>query len=111
MPNLLDGWFKIDIGEAAFYAVFGLLFVVVGITLLVLIFTLLGMVMKKAGARKSKPKPKKGAEKAEATPVAEQADKEGVTPELIAVITAAIAAQMESENTPCEFVVRRIRKL
>ena len=111
LTNLLS-WFKYDVGEGAFDAVFGFLFVFCGITLLVLIFTLLGLCMKKFNARKPRQKrAKKNQTKEEEKPAEKPVVSEGITPELVAVITAAIAACYESENTPCEFVVRRIKKL
>ncbi len=40
--NLLDGWFQFPVGDAAFYAIFGFMFVFLGITLLIVILTCLG---------------------------------------------------------------------
>lgn len=111
---LLDGWFKLDPGEGAFYAVFGFIFVFVGIALLIGILTLLGIVMTKLGKRRerkenasaqreqvpSAPLPGKGIE----------AD-EGISPETVAAITAALAVCLQQERQKCEFVVRRIKKL
>lgn len=113
MLNLLDGWFKINLGDAAFYAVFGFLFVFVGIVLLILIFTLLGFIMKKVNARQKKERKPKRKEVVVAdntvSPVSEPTD--GISPELVAVITAAVASCLEQENAQCDFVVRRIKKL
>lgn len=108
--NLLDGWFKINLGEGAFYAAFGFIFVFLGITLLVVLFTLLGLGMKKFNARKprqKKVKRKKGEKILAEAPKPE----EEISPETVAVISAAIAAYYERENVPCDFVVRRIKKL
>lgn len=107
LTNLLDGWFKYDVGEGAFMAVFGLLFVVVGITLLVLIFAALGKIM--SAVNKKKAKKAELSEKPERT-VSEKAE-EGISPEIVAVISAAVSAYYEGENVPCDFVVRRIKKL
>ncbi len=115
MLNGLLSWFHFDVGEAAFYAVFGFIFVFIGIALLVIVFTLLGLVMKKANGRKPKQKnrTKKTGVKAEAE--AEDTGKtsalEEIPSETIAVISAAIAAYYEGENIPCDFIVRRIKKL
>lgn len=113
MLNLLD-WLKIPIGDATFYAIFGFLFVFLGIVVLILIFTLLGLVMKKINTRKAKPKKAKSQEKervpVEAQPIL-QAESTEIPPEVIAVITAAIAACLESENATCDFVVRRIKRI
>lgn len=106
--NLLDGWFKLDVGEGAFYALFGFLFVFCGIVLLVLFFTALGKGMKEV----QKPRLRRK-RKGEELPVPKQpiVSEEGVTPELVAVISAAIAAYYEDENVKCDFVVKRIKKL
>ena len=107
LVSLFENWPKYDIGTGAFMAIFGFLFVFVGIVLLILIFTGLGKIMsirnERAGKKEKKP----------ATPKKDTGDKvaEGVTPELVAVLTAAIAAYYEDENVQCDFVVRRIKKL
>ena len=100
--NLL-AWFQFNVGEGAFYAVFGLLFVVLGITLLVLIFTALGAIMKKVGA-------KKGKAKSAPAPAAKPEIEEGIPPEVVAAIMAAVTAYYSEEPRKCEFVVRRIKK-
>lgn len=109
LMNLLDGWFKMDVGEGAFYAAFGFVFVFLGITLLILFFTLLGKLMDVINKKKvkkaelilpaEKPKEKK----------AEESD--GISPEVAAVISAAIAAYYEGSVSKCDFVVKRIRKI
>jgi len=108
MSNLL-AWFKFPIGEGAFFAGFGFVFVFAGIALLVVLFTLLGLVMKKINARKPRKKKVKGEK---SVPAEESAKtEEEISPEVVAVITAAIAAVYEGEKVKCDFVVRRIRKL
>ena len=111
LMNLLDGWFKIDVGEGAFYSVFGFIFVFLGITLLIAIFTVLGLIMKKVNAREKTSKKEKGvtspAPAVKKAPVAE----EGLSPEIIAVISAAIAAYYEGTKEKCDFVVRRIKRI
>ena len=116
MHSNLLAWFKIDLGEGAFDAVFGFLFVFLGIAFLVGIFTLLGLIMKKVNARRPKQKKVKHGKTIETPPKESiDAEEETLSPEIIAVITAAIAAvyeaEYESENIPCDFVVRRIKKL
>lgn len=106
MWNLLDSWFKINLGEGAFYAVFGFLFVVAGIALLVGIFTLLGFIMKKRGQAKENQVGERTSE-VDALPGRE----EGISPETVAVIAAALAAYYEAAPQKCDFVVRRIRRL
>lgn len=104
--NLLDGWFQYDLGEGAFYAVFGFVFVFIGITILILLFMGLGKIMESVNQRK-----KNKSVKAEPAVSSAAAQEEGVSPEVVAVITAAIAAYYEKEQTKCEFVVKRIRKI
>ena len=106
MTALLDPWFKMDVGEGAFYALFGLVFVIVGIALLVLILMFIGFVMKKLNARKAET-PSVSA----ALPPQERADDDGVSPEIVAAITAALMCYYQRENTKCDFVVRRIKRL
>ncbi len=107
MLNLLDGFFKFDLGEGAFYAVFGLLFVFAGIALLIGIFTLLGFVMKKGNARKSGGARERTSAVGSVLPERE----EDVPPETVAVIAAALAAYYEAAPQKCDFVVRRIKRL
>ena len=113
LVNLLDGWFKLDIGEGAFYSVFGFIFVFLGITLLIAIFTVLGLIMKKVNAREKKPKEVKGkaAEKRPTPAPQAPVSEEGLSPEIIAVISAAIAAYYEGTKEKCDFVVRRIKRI
>lgn len=110
MINNLLVWFKFDVGEGAFYALFGFLIVFTGIVILILLFTALGKIMKQANKPRSLRKRKK--EESEEAPSAEAAViEEGITHELVAVISAAIALYYEGENVKCDFVVKRIRKL
>ena len=115
MLNLLDGWFKINPGDAAFYALLGFVFVFLGITVLILIFTLLGFIMKKITAKRERKQDEKrrkqSAQISEEPSALPEQSEEGITPELIAILTAAVAACMSEEKSTCEFVVRRIKKL
>lgn len=112
MTSCLLDWFRFDVGEGAFYALFGFLIVLAGIIILILLFTALGKIMEQVNKPHKQRKPRKSKKKkGEASEeVIEQAE-EGITPEIIAVISAAIAAVYESENVKCDFVVKRIRKL
>ena len=112
MLNLLEPWFKMPFGDAAFYAGFGFLFVFCGIAILILIFTLLGLLMKKIGNRKPKAKKQKQSKTPENAAQSPAIDGEGeLSPQLVAAITAAVAACLEGERSSCDFVVRRIKKL
>ena len=107
MLNLL-AWFKFDVGEGAFYAVFGFLFVFLGIALLAAICTRHGLITKKVNARK--PRVKKG-KKPQTETVAATDGEETLSPQTVAAITAAVAMYFEQENVKCDFVVKRIKKL
>ena len=106
---LLADWFKMNVGDGAFYAVFGFAFVFLGIALLVVIFTVHGIIMKKLNERK--PKKRKIKSKVEEPEAETSENGEEISPETVAAITAAILAIYESENAKCEFVVRRIKRL
>ena len=106
MGNSLLGWFKYPVGDGAFYAIFGLVFVILGIALLVGIFMGLGAVMKRVNERTKK----KAAPKQEA-PAAPQQIEDGVSPEVVAAITAALMAYYEEEQVKCDFVVKRIKRI
>ncbi len=103
MTEALLAWFKLDPGTGAFYALFGFLFVFIGIVLLVLFFTVFGLVMKKLGERKK--------EDVRESVVIAPPQEEGISPELVAVITAALAAYYEEAPQKCDFIVRRIKRL
>ncbi len=107
MENLLEPWFKMNVGEGAFYALFGLVFVIAGIALLVLVLMLIGFIMKKVAAKKEK---KTAVPASPSLPTAEIQD-DGVSPETVAVITAALMSYYRKENAKCDFVVRRIKRL
>ena len=106
--SILSDWFKLNVGDGAFYAVFGFVFVFLGIALLVAIFAILGVIMKKINSRK--PKKKKIKTKKE-EPQKAETEEEGISPEVVAAITAAIMAVYEGENAKCDFVVKRIKRL
>lgn len=114
---LLDGFLKMNVGEGAFYAVFGFAFVFCGIAVLIAIFSVLGLVMKKLGKRKQA---KAAAEQAEAqakTSTETAAPKEtisadeGLSPQTVAAITAAVAAVLSENAQKCDFIVKRIKRL
>lgn len=106
MAQLLSGWFKYNVGDAAFFSVFGLLFVVLGIVLLVLILTAFGKIMQLIASKK-----KNTASVPPVAPAAEGKQEEEISPETLAVITAAVAAIYAGEETKCSFVVRRIKRI
>ncbi len=105
--NLLDSFIKVQLGEGAFYAIFGFVFVFAGIALLIAIFVLLGYIMKRVNERKGKQAEENVSSVGNALPVAD----EGIPPETVAVIAAALAAYYEAAPQKCDFVVRRIKRL
>lgn len=110
LTNLLADWFKINLGEGAFYSVFGFVFVFLGIVVLILVLTLLGLLMKKINERGKKQKQGKVEP---ALPAEEKASapEEGISPEVIAAIAAAVTAYCQESGGKCDFVVKRIKKL
>lgn len=104
---LLDGWPQYPLGDGAIVALFGFLIVFLGIILLVLIFSALGKVMTSLPKRKAK----KSAEEPQISAPNESTAEGEIPPEVVAVITAAVAAMLEGEKSKCEFVVRRIKRL
>ncbi len=110
LSNLLS-WFKVNPGEGAFYSVFGFCFVFLGIVILIGIIALVGYIMTKWTDVREKKKATKV--KSPSAPVQEavSAIDEGIPPEVVAAITAALAVCMQEEKAKCDFVVRRIRKI
>ncbi len=95
---------KISVGEAAIYAVIGFLVVFVGIAILVLAVWLIGLIFKRINENK-----KSETETINLQTKAEIGDES--QEELIAVITAAIAAVYTSENRKPEFTVKKIKRI
>ena len=108
--NLLD-WFKFNVGDGAIYALFGLLVVFAGIVILILLFTALGKIMKEANKPRAPRKRKKKENEEKPAEEIPAVTEEGISPELVAVISAAIAAYYEGENVKCDFVVKRIKRV
>ncbi len=95
------------LGETTLYAVLGYLIVFLGIAFLIFVVWGVGKIMAYKGT--SEVKPKVVEQKPAVAPSAEDSDE--VTDEVIAVITAAIAAYYQKENKKCEFTVKRIKRL
>ncbi len=109
--NLLDGWFKTDLGEGAAKALIGFLFVVIGIVLIILIFVALGGIMTRVNARK-KTEPAKPNASAAPRPLMPQVSADEQLPaEVVAVIAAAVAVCLANSDGKGDFVVRRIKRL
>lgn len=102
---------KATVGEAALYALIGFIVVFVGIALLIAVLWLVGKVMAKAqGGEKTAAPVKEKPTVSQTLPVKSETI-DGVDEETIAVITAAIMAYYEQQNSRCEFTVKRIKRL
>ncbi len=112
LQNLLTGTLPeggryVNIGEAALYALIGLLVVFAGIAFLILIVWAVGKAMDKTAA-KAKSKPAESAKPD--TSVAVTNDEE-ISEETIAVIMAALTAYYQTNNPKCEFTLKRIKRM
>ena len=107
--GLLDGWFKADVGDAAIRSLVGFVFVFLGIAFLVLLFMGLGKIMSVVTTKKSAKT--RSAMEAKMIPAAKKAPEEGIPPEVVAAITAAIAMYYEQEGGHCDFIVKRIKRV
>ena len=109
MLNLLaelDPTRNATVGEATLYAILGYLIVFVGIVFLIFVVWGVGKLMTfMEGKKKSKP-----VQKTQESVVA-PTESDEISDEVMAVITAAIAAYYQQENKKCEFTVKRIKRL
>ncbi len=100
---------KATVGEAALYALIGFLVVFCGIALLIAVIWLVGKVMN--GGQSSKKKTIQETLVKAPTVQAKAEEQDGVDEETLAVITAAIMAYYEQQNSKCEFTVKRIKRM
>ena len=106
-PQISDDGYPINwlgIGDGLLYALLGFVVTFLGIVLLIFVVGLCGLIIKKvtgASARK----------KAASAAPAEVPVSEDVGEEVRVAIIAAIAAYYASENSTCEFKVRRIKRI
>lgn len=108
MVNLLAS--DISILDGLIYALFGMVFVFVGIAILIGIISIMGAVMKKRSAPKKVVKnvPVKQAEPEKVEAVAQE---EELSDEIKAAIVAAIMAFYENEKPYSGFTVKRIKRI
>ena len=112
MLNLLaeanDPFRSANVGEASLYALLGFSIVFLGIAFLIFVVWAVGKGMtafeKKAAESKKKPEP------VQETPKVSNTEEE-LSDEVVAVITAAIAAYYQKENKKCDFTVKRIKRI
>lgn len=119
LANAADKTREFDnIGEAALYALLGFLMVFAGICFLILVVWLVGKIMVQTTGKTSG---KKGFKKAAETqakadegnkiaPV-QTSEREEITDETVAILTAAIMAYYQQNNPKCEFTVKRIKRI
>ncbi len=99
--------FVTDIGEISLYGLIGFAVVFLGIAFLIFIVWAVGQLITKFEQKAAKPV-KESAPKPE---VVAATSEDELSDEVIAVITAAIAAYYQQENKKCEFTVKRIKRL
>lgn len=97
----------VSIGESLIYALVGFAVTFLGVAILILLVWLVGKiinsVMGKLEAKKSLAQA--------ALPAESSAEDEGISEEVRVAIVAAISAYYMSENSNCEFKVKRIKRL
>ena len=111
LADVVDPYRQATFGEAALYAGLGFLIVFVGIAFLIFIVWAVGKLIPFIEGKASKPKAKPAAQESAATPMQTAAGEDELSDEVLAVITAAIAAYYQQENKKCEFTVKRIKRL
>lgn len=112
LADVVDPYRQATFGEAALYAGLGFLVVFVGIAFLIFIVWAVGKLIPFIEGKASKPKAKPAAQESAATPLQTTAGNDDeLSDEVLAVITAAIAAYYQQENKKCEFTVKRIKRL
>jgi sodium pump decarboxylase gamma subunit len=104
-----DNLREVGVGEAALYAGLGYLIVFLGIAFLILVIWAIGKLVPALEAKTKKVKVEAKSVQEEIKPQTSVQDE--LSDEVIAVITAAIAAYYQQENKKCEFTVKRIKRL
>lgn len=109
LAEALDPLRRANAGEAALYATLGFLIVFLGIAFLIFVIWAIGKLVPALEAKTKKVKVEAKSVQEEVKPQASVEDE--LSDEVIAVITAAIAAYYQKENKKCEFTVKRIKRL
>ena len=99
-----------NIGEAALYALLGFITVFLGIAFLIFVIWGVGKVIDKVNGMQAK-QTEKAAQPEKAAVALSSSENDEINDEVIAVITAAIAAYYQKENKKCEFTVKRIKRI
>ena len=105
-----DSFRQAEFGEAALYALLGFLTVFGGILFLIFVIWGVGRLIE-AFEKKSAPAKEKAPVAIPIPEPVKEVQEDEMTEELIAVITAAIAAYYQKENKKCEFTVKRIKRI
>ena len=95
----------VSIGESLIYALVGFAITFLGVAILIFLIWLVGKIMKLVTGKLESKKQAK-----QASVPAEISD-DGVSEEVRVAIIAAISAYYMSENSSCEFKVKRIKRL
>lgn len=117
--RLPENYYFDNLGEAALYALIGLLVVFVGILIIIGIIWLVGLIMRKTNnlefltkKREKKPKAKKrGKVVEEETPQVVDGGSDDIPDEVKAAIVAAIMAYYQDKEEKCQFTVKRIKRI
>ena len=109
LAGALDPFREANAGEAALYAALGFLIVFLGIAFLIFVIWAIGKFVPALEAKTKKVKVEAKSVQEEIKPQASNEDE--LSDEVIAVITAAIAAYYQKENKKCDFTVKRIKRL
>ncbi len=101
------------LGESSLYAGLGYLIVFLGIAFLIFVVWVIGKIVSSIEEKTNKPKSeaKPVAQESAVAPLQTAAGEDELSDEVLAVITAAIAAYYQQENKKCEFTVKRIKRL
>lgn len=110
MLNNILSLFGSNLEAGLFTFVLGMLIVFGGMAVIVLVITVIGKIMIATKGKKS-PADKKPEQKAIEGGVPAPVATDEVSGDVIAVITAAVAAILNEEKPRAEFVVKKIKKL
>ena len=115
--RLPENYYFDNLGEAALYALIGLLVVFVGIIIIICIIWLVGLIIRKTNnlefltkKHEKKSKTKKSESVAEETAQVAAGD-DDIPDEVKAAIVAAIMAFYQDKEEKCQFTVKRIKRL
>jgi sodium pump decarboxylase gamma subunit len=111
--NLLKDVRKVEVGDAALYALIGFLVVFLGIAFLVFVVWLVGKILSSVTAKSDDKKTKAAVLEKTVQPtnlMAENNENE-IPDETIAVIMAALTAYYQKNQPKCEFTVKRIKRI